>query len=409
MKDKDLRNRKEIFRALPKRPLPLLYAIVLFSALSLTSCTKNPEGSITVITNAVTDITESSAKTGGSVTSSGYSIGECGVCYGESHNPSLNDSFTKDHKGSGSFISTLDYLKPLTTYYVRAYAKTSSGIEYGNELSFTTKCESFSVSENTKVRFSPGNLQYQASTNTWRFAEHQWDFVGTQGFEGNVYGSDNHQISPTYDGWIDLFGWGTSGYDHGAVCYQPYSTSENQSDYYAYGSSSYNLFDQTGKADWGYNVISNGGNTENTWRTLTKDEWAYVLNYRTTASGIRYAKATVNGVSGLILLPDGWRSDYFDLNSTNSDDSWFSSNTITASTWDSIFEPHGAAFLPAAGNRHGTVVQNGLSGYNGQYWTSSIYGSDHVYSLYFCNFWIRSDDWDSHEYGNSVRLVCPVE
>ena len=139
MQNKDLPNRREFFRETSKRPLLLLYLMVLFSVLLWTSCTKNPDGTITVTTKTVTDITESSAKTGGSVTSSGYSIGNCGVCYGESHNPTLNNSFTKDHEGDGSFSSILSNLKSGTQYYVRAYAKTSSGIEYGDEMSFTTK------------------------------------------------------------------------------------------------------------------------------------------------------------------------------------------------------------------------------------------------------------------------------
>ena len=29
-----------------------------------------------------------------------------------------------------------------------------------------------------KVQFSQGNLQYRASTGTWRFAENQWDIIG---------------------------------------------------------------------------------------------------------------------------------------------------------------------------------------------------------------------------------------
>ena len=91
----------------------------------------------------------------------------------------------------------------------------------------------FSVSATQQVWFSQGNLQYQASTNIWRFAEHQWDYVGTQtdasGFYGGtiggtVSGSDNRNIRSTYGGWIDLFGWGTSGWSSGAVCYQPWST-----------------------------------------------------------------------------------------------------------------------------------------------------------------------------------------
>ena len=107
--------------------------------LVFSACNKKPEGNITVTTKAVTEITVNSAKTGGAVTSTGYSVGDCGVCYGESHSPSLDDNFTKDHKGDGSFNSTLSNLKLGTKYYVRAYAKTSMGIEYGDELSFTTQ------------------------------------------------------------------------------------------------------------------------------------------------------------------------------------------------------------------------------------------------------------------------------
>lgn len=130
------------------------------------------------------------------------------------------------------------------------------------------------MSNTKQVYFSKGNLQYQASTNTWRFAENQYDHIGNA----------NANISSSYDGWIDLFGWSTSGYNHGAVCYQPWSTSQTTSNYYAYGNSIYNLNNQTWKADWGYNKIINGGNKENMWRTTTKNEWVYLLNNRITSS-----------------------------------------------------------------------------------------------------------------------------
>lgn len=185
----------------------------------------------------------------------------------------------------------------------------------------------FSVGENTAVWFSQGNLQFHASTQTWRFAENQWDYVG----------SDNSNISQNYSGWIDLFGWGTSGYNHGAVCYQPWSTSTSYSSYYVYGNSSYNLFDQTGQADWGYNAISNCGNQENMgWRTLTDLEWYYLFNTRPTSSGIRYAKAIVNNVKGVILLPDDWSVSYYNLNNTNTSGASFTSNTITSAQWTSL-------------------------------------------------------------------------
>ena len=259
----------------------------------------------------------------------------------------------------------------------------------------------FSVSNNTKVCFSQGNLQYQATTNTWRFAEDQWDFLG---FE-------NESVSSTYDGWIDLFGWGTSGYNHGAVYYQPWSTSGNSSDYYAYGSSEYNLYDQTGQADWGYNAISNGGNTENQWRTLTIDEWSYLLMQRNTPSGIRFAKAIVNNVKGLVVLPDNWDASYYDLNETNSTSANYLTNIITENDWTSVLEPHGALFLPAGSYRRGTSVENN-NPFKGYYWSSSClnewgwdwetkYVEFNDMQLFFGN--------RSRDHGLSVRLVRTVQ
>ena len=66
----------------------------------------------------------------------------------------------------------------------------------------TAKISAFSVSATKKVRFSQGNLQYQRSTNTWRFAEHQYDCIGDAIINK----------SPTYPGWIDLFYWSEYGY-----------------------------------------------------------------------------------------------------------------------------------------------------------------------------------------------------
>lgn len=71
----------------------------------------------------------------------------------------------------------------------------------------------FSVSASQKVHFSQGNLQYKASTNTWRFAAEQYHCVG----------SNNANISPSYNGWIDLFGWGTGN--------NPTLLSTSESDY----------------------------------------------------------------------------------------------------------------------------------------------------------------------------------
>ena len=164
----------------------------------------------------------------------------------------------------------------------------------------------------------------------------------------------------------------------------------------------YNLFDQTGQADWGYNAISSGGNQTHQWRTLTHEEWVYVFNTRTTTSGIRYAKAKVNNVKGVILLPDNWSSTTYSLSNTNQGTASFSSNTISSSQWSTL-ENAGAVFLPAAGNRHGTSV-NSVGSY-GYYWSASY---DNSYSAY--NVWFDGSGLDpQHSYNRngsrSVRLV----
>ena len=269
----------------------------------------------------------------------------------------------------------------------------------------------FTVAAGKQVYFSQGNLQYQASTSTWRFAENQYDYVGDAS-NGNVYVGEvkcnNANISSTYSGWIDLFGWGTSGYSHGANAYQPWSTSTNSSDYHAYGVYTNNLYDGNGQADWGYNTISNGGNSENSgWRTLSKSEWDYVFNTRNTTSGIRYAKATVNSVNGVVLLPDDWNAIIYALNNTNSNSANFTSNTITAADWTDVLEANGAVFLPAAGNRSETSV--GHVGSYGNYWMASIIDSNCVNYVYFDNSNLMTSSYYLRHEGRSVRLVHNVE
>ncbi|MBP5583770.1 MAG: hypothetical protein J6X43_07440 [Bacteroidales bacterium] len=251
----------------------------------------------------------------------------------------------------------------------------------------------FSVSDSTKVYFSQGNLQYQASTGTWRFAEHQYDMIG----------SDNSNISSSYSGWIDLFGWGTSGWNSGANAYQPYSTSTIFSDYYPGGSYSNDLTGSYANADWGvYNKISNGGNSAGMWRTLTNSEWYYLISGRAQASRLM-GQGRVNNVNGLILLPDGWEtpsSVKFTYDPGN-----YSTNVYSLDEW-AVMESYGAVFLPAAGYRRGTDV--GDVGSYGYYWSSSADGYDYAYYLFFVSYGVYTGSGYRYD-GLSVRLVQDVK
>ena len=355
-----------------------------------------------VSTVQATNISTDAATVGGNViTDNGATVIERGVCWSTTPNPTVSNNKRIIGNGTGSFNTELTSLTEGTTYYVRAYAVNSIGTAYGNEITFTTEMivttgeinGLFSVAENTKVCFSQGNLQYQASTGRWRFAENQYDAIG----EGNK------NISSTYDGWIDLFGWGTSGWNSGAKAYQPYSTSKTDSDYYVGGSSENSLTNNYVNADWGkYNVISNGSNKHGGWRTLSITEWEYLLLERPNASKLS-GLGSVNGVNGLILLPD----DFLTKISISS-----VSGKISLEVWN-VMQSYGAVFLPAAGERSGINLVNIESSW-GYYWSSTVSDKDDngAYYLEFQKTSVVQSfglSTGNRYYGRSVRLVKDVK
>ena len=93
----------------------------------------------TLTTTDATGITETTATSGGNITSDGGSpVTVRGICWSTTTNPDITDSTTSDGTGTGTFVSNMAGLISGTTYYVRAYATNSNGTAYGNELVFTT-------------------------------------------------------------------------------------------------------------------------------------------------------------------------------------------------------------------------------------------------------------------------------
>lgn len=242
----------------------------------------------------------------------------------------------------------------------------------------------FSVSSDLQVRFSKGNLQYHAKTNIWRFAENQYDIVG----------ADNGYLSAKYNDWIDLFGWGTSGYNKK----YPYMSSTYGTDY---GDGTTNIADTD--YDWGlFNPIANGGNKSGMWRTLTVSEWNYVLFNRPNAK-ILHSRATVNGVKGYMILPDDWEMSTETNFASQSKD--FATNSYDLDQWK-IMEKLGAVFFPCAGVRGGIGVD--VVGSKGLYWSSTAKDKDGAYSLT-----IALDDVYTYPQnrcnGDCVRLVVNAD
>ena len=243
-----------------------------------------------------------------------------------------------------------------------------------------------------RVFFSQGNLQYQASTGTWRFPIRQYEYIGDTA--GNNTPAENRAAQAD---WIDLFGWGTGD--------NPNNVSTDNNDYATY-------------TDWGANVIQNGGDSANAWRTLTTEEWYYLLQRRNNADKL-FAFGSVNGVNGIILLPDNWKlpaGASFTASATqglqwalfevlNSAGNNFSHNTYTAEQW-SVMDAAGAVFLPAAGDRNDTQVEG--AGNRGKYWSATSYNTDGGYGLYFDPSNFQMQHIGDKSLGRSVRLVQNV-
>ena len=261
-----------------------------------------------------------------------------------------------------------------------------------DSISMVAPSYEFSVSDDKQVTFSKGNLQYTQSTNTWAFAENQWEYIGTDNVTGGSVSSDKNGDEKYGDALadkVDLFGWSTSATNFGV------STSKDNDDYCG------------SFVDWGTNKI--GNDAPNTWRTLTYDEWRYVAINRPNADNL-IGVAWVTGVNGLILLPDSWTcpsgvSFKPGFHSSLGVGYYAAYQTFTADQWSKL-ESAGAVFLPAAGIRYGSDVL--YVQYCGNYWSATEYDSSRAYYLQFYSD--RAGLTDYYRYfGRPVRLVKDLQ
>ncbi len=111
-------------------------------AAASTGVTYNDATLPTLSTTAAVSITDTSATSGGNITSAGgTAVTARGVCWNTSGSPTISDNLTSDGSGTGIFTSNITGLTSNTLYYVRAYATNASGTAYGNQIMFTTLAE----------------------------------------------------------------------------------------------------------------------------------------------------------------------------------------------------------------------------------------------------------------------------
>ncbi len=327
----------------------------------------------------------------------------------------------------------------------------------------------FSISKTQQIEFAHGNLQYQPSTGTWRIARNQYDFVGddnaicSNGYSvdannqiptintGNVYDGgtkssnlkwnttteDTEMVDGNYSGWVDMFGWNTANNPLNIGLYARNYASK-----------------QTDFVDWGQNPIydpkANTTYSAGTWRTLSMQEFQYLLFERDSASKL-VGTASIydhpNGVvNGIIILPDNFvlptglsfkavdkththayatypryryseTMDMFNMTQEyfNSKNYLFNQNRYTLAQWEQL-EAAGAVFLPAAGERHIYTESSPVGAFEYQGVTYTFTG---IYDMYIGQravYWtstrsgIDGDELDDAHYLREAHtLTCTVD
>lgn len=246
----------------------------------------------------------------------------------------------------------------------------------------------FSVNaEGKQVQFSQGNMKYMKSHEFPIISDRQWEEL--DGYNQWIKKAD-------YINWLDLFGWGT-GTNEELIKYDtlaPYATF----------------------TDWGnldYRNLSDGAVT---WRTMSADEWEYLLNGRENAAqkraigGVRWAQQAASAQPGAFLLPDDFvlpDSLKMDVNATS-----FYKNTYSFGEFYQL-QQAGAVFLPLDGYRKDTVVYDydgNTSSFPtvGHYWTSTPDGELNAKSIKIDKTGVSIESAERC-LGMSVRLVKDAE
>lgn len=269
----------------------------------------------TVITFSVSNVTSNSATSGGNVTNDGGTpVTARGVCWNTSGNPSINNEYTINGSGIGTFNSSIVELESNTTYYLRAYATNSSGTGYGTQQSFKT---------NATVTDIDGNIY-----NTVQ--------IGTQ-----LWMSENLKVTHYNDGssipnasdngvWTSL--------SSGAFC--SYNNEENN--VIVYGRL-YNFF----AVNDAHKLCPIG------WHVPSDDEWTVMTTYlgginiaggKMKETGITHwsnPNAGATNESGFTALPGGYRSYYWGTFNDMGNLCGFWSSTIdvnNVNVWSRILE-----------------------------------------------------------------------
>lgn len=334
---------------------------------------------LTLITQPVTNITQTTATCGGIVTATDYvDVAERGVCWNTDGMPTLADNHVNDGSGLGSFNCNMIGLSANTTYHVRAYVQLGNEYIYGNETSFTTDpLPSYTVTVSSNPpeggvvagggTYSYGETATLSATSNTGFVFDNWTENGTQ-----VSTNANYTFTVTNNRTL-VANFVSNNEDHAyvdlglpsgllwATCNIGADAPEDFGEYFAWG-------ETTPKSvyNWGTYQLYDGSNvtkyTESDGlTTLQPEDDAAVANWG-----------------------DGWRMPTIE--------EWQELVQNTTITWTTFNDVNGrlftanngnSLFIPAAGYYYASTLE--LSVNYGLYWSSSLYmiNTDGARNFYF--------------------------
>ena len=266
----------------------------------------------TLITTEATQITETTAVTGGNVIDDGGAdVIERGVVYSTSQNPTISNNKVTNGSGLGLFVCNLTDLKRNTTYYVRAYARNSQGVAYGEEISFMTEEGASTGIENG---YSWINLGLSVKWATYNVGATNPEDYGDYFAWGETEPKEEYNWS-TYK-WCDGSKYTMTKYNNDSS----YGTVDNKKEL--------ELEDDAAHVHWG-----------GSWRMPTDVEWKELQAQCTwtwiTQNGINGYKVTSKSNGNSIFLPAaGYRVD--DLAGSHGN-YWSSSLFIRCLAWNVYF------------------------------------------------------------------------
>ena len=403
----------------------------------------------TVTTASITNITETTAKAGGTVTNDGNAaVTERGVCISTVSNPTTSNTKITAGSGTGSFTCNLTGLQANTTYYVRAYAVNSKGTAYGEQVSFTTNktvvlptVTTSTVTQITQTTAVAGGnvtadgnasvtergvciatVSNPTTSNTKITAG-----SGTGSFTCNLTGL---QANTTY--YVRAYAVNSKGTAYGSQV--SFTTKEQSSTPNNGTENGYAYVDLGLSVKWatmnvGASKAEDYGSYFAWGETTTKNtyNWStYKYCNGSSSTLTKYCNNSSYGNNGftdnktqLELSDDAARVNWDGSWRMPTDAEWTELREQCTWTWTTQNGKNGykvtskksgytnnSIFLPAAGYRYDSSL--GYAGSYGDYWSSSL-STDDPYGAWYVGFdysFVRRDGYYRY-YGRSVRPVCP--